>query len=98
MKMFIALLLYQGLVCTNQNSHYWATRSLYHGLWAWSFTSRNHYQALLGMLHESDPLTEDTHAKLKKVDEKSCEMVENLVLPYYWHSCCEWFYLISATS
>ena len=31
--------------------------------------SRNCYQALLDILHVSDPLTEDTHAKLKKVDE-----------------------------
>ena len=30
--------------------------------------SRNRYQALLGILHLSDPLTEDTHHKLKKVD------------------------------
>ena len=68
-KTFIALLLYQGFVRANQNDRYWTTRSLYHGLWARSFMSRNRYQALLGMLHVSAPLTEDTRAKPKKVDE-----------------------------
>ena len=69
MKTFIALLFYQGFVRANQNNRYWATRGLYHGLWTQYFMSRNQYQALLGMLHVSDPLTEDTHSKLKKVDE-----------------------------
>ena len=69
MKTFIALLLYQGLVRGNRYDRYWATRSLYHDLWAQSFMLRSCYQALLGMLHVSYPLTEGTHAKLKKVDE-----------------------------
>ena len=64
MKTFRALLLYQGFVHANRNDRYWATRSLCHGLWARSFMSRNRYQALLGMLHVSDPLTEDIRATL----------------------------------
>ena len=31
--------------------------------------STSRYQAILGMLHVSDQITEDTNAKLKKVDE-----------------------------
>ena len=78
MKTFIALLLYQGFVHANRNNRYWATRSLYHGLWCRSFMSRNRYQALLGMLHVSGPLTGDTHAKLKKVDE----FIDNFPVKY----------------
>ena len=33
-KAFIALLLYQGLVCANRIDRYWEKRNLYHGLWA----------------------------------------------------------------
>ena len=72
--MFIALLLYQGLVRANRNDRYWATRSLYHGSRAQSFMSRNRYKPLLGILNLSDTLTEDTQPKLKNqnvaIDER----------------------------
>ena len=47
--------------------------------------SRNRYQALLGMLHVSDPITKDTRAKLKKVDElidNFCVKCKELFQPY----------------
>lgn len=47
--------------------------------------SRNRYQAILGMLHESDQITEDTNAKLKKVDEfvdNFCVKYKGLFQPY----------------
>ena len=68
-KTFISLVIYQGLVRVSRNDRYWSTRSLYHGLWTRNFMSRNRYQAILGMLHIADPLTEDPLNKLRKVDE-----------------------------
>ena len=46
---------------------YRSTKSLYHGLWARQFSSRDHFKALLAVLHNIDPGKEDTLDKLKKV-------------------------------
>lgn len=68
MKKLLALLIYQGLVKASTFNRYWSTKSLYHGLWARRFMSRNRYTSLLAMLHVVDPTTEDHNKKLKKVD------------------------------
>ena len=68
-KQLIALLIYQGLVKVSTFNRYWSTKSLYHGLWARHFMSRNRFYSLLAMLHIVDPCTEDKTKRLKKVNE-----------------------------
>lgn len=65
---FIALLIYQGSVKVSSHAPYWSTKSLYHGLWAGKFMSRNRYAALLGMLHGVDYTGKGQTNKLHKVD------------------------------
>ena len=48
-------------------NRYWSTNSLFHGLWARHFMSRDRFKVLLVMLHVSDPTEEQFEDKLCKV-------------------------------
>lgn len=67
----LGLLIYMGLVQVPSLYEYWATKPLFHGLWARSFMSRDRFQRLMAFLHIDDPRTEDDPGrkkdKLKKV-------------------------------
>lgn len=67
MKKLIALLLYQGMVKVPTLERYWSQKSLYHGLWAREFMSRDRFKALLAFLHIVDPSNEKENDKLKKI-------------------------------
>ena len=63
----IALILYCGLVEVGSIDRYWSIESIYHGLWARRFMSRDRFKALMSMLHVVDPATEDEQDKLRKL-------------------------------
>ena len=58
MYKFIGLIILMGVVSVLTINRYWSTNSLFHGLWARYFMSRDRFKALLGMLHVSDPTEE----------------------------------------
>jgi len=84
-RKLIALLLYQGLVRVSSFKSYWSTKSLYHGLWARDFMSRNRYSALMSMIHIVDPSTENKEDKLRKVSEFANIIKEKCMTLYQPH-------------
>ena len=66
-KQLIALLIYQGIVHVPTFHRYWNTKSLFHGLWAREFMSRDRFKQLMSMLHIVDPGNELKVDKLRKV-------------------------------
>ena len=67
-RMFIALLLYMGVVNVPAHDRYWSIKSLFHGLWARVMMPRLRFKALLAMLHVVDPGSEQAGDKLRKVN------------------------------
>ena len=66
-RKLIALLIYQGMVKCPTFHRYWSTKSLYHGLWAREFLTRDRFKQLMGMLHVVDPGSENKVDKIRKV-------------------------------
>ena len=62
---YIGLLIYMGFVRVHSIDRYWSTSSLYHGLWARAFMSRDRFKGIQGMLHISDIIDKDD--KLVKI-------------------------------
>ena len=67
MYRFLGLIIFMGIVKVSSLHKYWSTSSLYHGLWARHFMSRDRFKALLGMLHVTDPAHVDDGDKLRKI-------------------------------
>ena len=68
-KRFIALLIYFGVVHVRGDvAKNWSTKTLYHGLWACAFMTRNCFSAILAMFHVVDPATETPGDKLQKLE------------------------------
>ena len=63
----IGLLIYFSLVKVSTFHRYWSTKTLYHGLWARSLTTRERFKAIMATLHVIDPDTEIEKDKLRKV-------------------------------
>jgi len=66
-RKLIALLIYQGIVHVPTFHRYWNTKSLFHGLWAREFMSRDRFKQLMSMLHIVDPGDEVKADKLRKI-------------------------------
>ena len=64
---FIGLIIYMGFVQVPSFSRYWSTTPPYVGLWARQFMSRDRFKALLGMIHVSDPSTDQPGDRLCKI-------------------------------
>jgi hypothetical protein len=67
LKKLIGLIIYFGLTNVGTFERYWSTKTLYHGLWARKFMSKNRFKALVAMLHVVDPSSEEPGDKLRKV-------------------------------
>ena len=84
-RKLIGLLIYQGVTRVPTFHKYWSTQSLYHGLWARVFLTRDRFKALLGMLHLVDPGSEQQGDRLRKVSSVINEFRErckSLYQPY----------------
>lgn len=55
MLRFFALLMYMGIVHVPNVEKYWCTDSLYHGLWARAFMSRDRFKQILCFLKTASP-------------------------------------------
>ena len=80
----IARIIYMGLVNASTLHRYWSTKTLYHGLWARSFMSRDRLKALMATLHVVDPAEETERDKLRKVStfvEQIKDKCESLYQP-----------------
>ncbi|XP_055877291.1 piggyBac transposable element-derived protein 4-like [Biomphalaria glabrata] len=64
---FCGLIMYAGIVQVPNIERFWSTKSLYNGLWARAFMSRDRFKAIMCFIKVSNPLTEDPNDKLCKV-------------------------------
>ena len=80
---YMALLIYFGLVKVGgDQSRYWRTKTIYHGLWARKIMSRSCYKSLSAFLHVVDPPNETPGSKLRKVEEFLASFKERCKLLY----------------
>ena len=66
--MLLGLHIYMGIVRLPRYSLYWSTDWFFHGLWARLFMTEPRFWALMGMLHISNPTTENRSNKLTKLE------------------------------
>ncbi|KAK0057478.1 piggyBac transposable element-derived protein 3 [Biomphalaria pfeifferi] len=64
---FCGLIMYDGTVQVPNIERFWPTKSLYNGLWARAFMSRDRFKAIMCFIKVSSPLSEDPNDKLCKV-------------------------------
>ena len=66
--LFMALMIFRGIVHLSDMKRYWSTATVYNGLWARRFIpSRKRFQSLLVFLHVTHPDHENPADKLRKV-------------------------------
>ena len=80
---YMALPIYFGQVKVGgDQSRYWSTKTIYHGLWARKIMSRNRYKSLSAFLHVVDPSNETPGSMMRKVEEFLASFKERCKLLY----------------
>ena len=75
---FCGLIMYAGIVQVPNIDRFWCKKSLYNGLWARAFMSRDRFKAIMSFLKVSNSHTEDPTDKLCKV---------RMLTTYIWMKC-----------